>query len=113
MTTTNPLVLNPDDEFESVLIDILKMHRKKAAVYGTEEDAMQNFYDGAYMTGTTPLRQCEALANKHNAALKQWFAKEPRSAFDPASTKTSDDAMIDRPVYTVLATVLYRRMKAI
>lgn len=108
---TNPLVLNPDDEFEAILVDVVKMHRKKAAMYGTDTDELQNFHDGAYNTGTTSLRQCEALMAKHNAAAKQWYAKEPLAAKDPIPNKTSDDLMIDRCVYSVLAHMLYNRMK--
>ena len=113
MTTkqTNPLILNPEDEFESILVEAVKMRRKKAAVYGTDGDELQNFIDGAYMNNTTSLRQCEALMSKHGAAIKQWFGREPRADTNPVPTRTSDDGYIDRVVYSILAHMLYNRMK--
>lgn len=108
----NPLVLNPDDEFEAVLVDIVKTYRKKTASYGEEAgDPLWNFIVGAEATNSTPLRFCESLLAKHSMALRQWFKRVPDATVNPAHTTTSNDGYLDRAVYSILANVLYRRDK--
>jgi len=101
--------LNPDDEFEAVIIDILKMHRKKSVQYGSDNDPLDNFTVGAYATNSTPLRYLEALLAKHSGALRAWFARQPDHTVDPVKTAGSNDGYIDRAVYSIIACVLYRR----
>lgn len=101
------VTLNPDNEFESALIEMVEMHRAKSKVYGTDNDPMQNFLDIAYNTGLTPLQACEVLLGKHHAAIKQWWNQD-ESYFDTRS----DDGYLDRAVYGVIALVLYKRAKA-
>jgi hypothetical protein len=106
---TNPLVLNPDDDFEAVVIDILKMHRKKSAQYGTDADPLDNFTVGAFSTSSTPLRYLENLLAKHSGAIRNWFSRQPDHTVDPVKTAGSNDGYIDRAVYSIIACVLYRR----
>lgn len=115
MTTrkqTNPLVLNPDDEFESVLVDMVKTYRRKGANYGEEDgDMLWNLLAGAEVTNQTPLRYVEALMAKHSMALRQWFSRVPEALQNPKPTSTSNDAYMDRALYAVIAQVLYQRSK--
>jgi hypothetical protein len=101
---TNPLVLNPDSEFDAVLIELKRMHDKKSKTYGTDEDPFNNFYDGAQRLHTSPLDVAIAYATKHDSALRKWLDKETREP-----NTASNDAMIDRAVYAVIQLVLYRR----
>lgn len=103
--TTNPVVLNPDDEFEAQLIAIAKMHRKKSETYGSDQDDLQNFIDGAYITGETPLGYGFGLMVKHVSAIMN----ARRQGFTP--NRSTDDAFIDLAVYSVILKVLYERMK--
>ena len=109
---TNPVILNPDDEFEGVLVDIVKLHRKKSQAYGTDSDPLDNFTVGAFATNTTPLRYLEALLAKHSGAIRNWFRREVDYSRDPQPTAASSDGYIDRAVYSVIACVLYRRSKS-
>ena len=97
--------LDPSNEFELALITIVQMHRKKAAIYGTDEDHMQNFIDGGWMTNQTPLAYGEALMAKHQAAIRIWFQRNVKS------NKSTDDAFLDRAVYGVLQLINYRRQR--
>jgi hypothetical protein len=112
VANNNPLVLNPDDEFEAVLLDMIKMHRKKSVAYGSDEDPFHNFYDSADMAETTPLRECESFMRKHLAALKNWWRSEQTVTMNPVPNRYSDDGYLDRAVYSVIALVLYRRGKS-
>lgn len=105
------IVLNPENEFERAVMDLVKTHRAKSQVYGGS-DPYANFYMGAMMSDTTPLRQVEALKNKHEAALQLWYSRHQDFASDPDATTGSDDAMLDRAVYSIIALVLYRRSMA-
>ncbi len=95
------LLLSDNDPFERVLIDMTKTHRLKSQGYGTVTDPFQNFRDIAYNTGCTSRQACEALLNKHHAALKQW------QIAGRSPNRTSDDAYLDRAVYAVIAKILY------
>lgn len=108
---SNPLLLNPEDEFEAVVIDVVKMHRRKSAQYGTDTDPLDNFAVGAFQTSSTPLRYGETLLAKHSGALRNWFAREADHGRDPQPNTGSDDGFIDRAVYSLIQLVLYRRLK--
>jgi hypothetical protein len=101
----NPVVLNPDDEFEAQLIAIARMHRKKSETYGTGEDDLQNFTDGAYITGETPLNYGFTLMVKHISAIMN-----ARRNGTPAG-KVTEEMFIDLAVYGVILKVLHDREK--
>jgi len=101
--STKPIVLDPKNEFEAVLIEIVEMHRKKAALYGSTDDEHWNFYEAANRLGITPIDACDAFTAKHEAAWKRW------KMGDRERTAGSDDASIDLSVYGVIRRVLYKR----
>jgi hypothetical protein len=98
--------LDPEIEFDAVLIAMKKTHDQKSQGYGTEDESLQNFFDIARQMNLTPLQACETLLAKHQSALKQWFA-----GLFPVHVPTSDDAFLDRAVYAVISKVLYDREK--
>lgn len=97
------VVLNPDDEFEAVLIAIANTHRAKTEGYGSEEDSLANFAVAARIEGTTPLDAMDGFVLKHQAAYDMW------KQGDRKKNKYSDDAVIDQAVYGVIRVVLYKR----
>jgi hypothetical protein len=101
------IMLDPRSEFERALMSLVKTHREKSKGYGSESDPFQNFLDNAWMNGVSPLLACEVLLNKHQSFLRQWRTRADRA--DPTHTEGSDDAMLDRAVYSVIALCLYRR----
>lgn len=104
--TTNPVVLNPDDEFEAQLIAIAKMHRKKSETYGSEQDDLQNFINGGFITGQSPVDYGFTLMVKHISAV---MSNRVNGAVVP--NRAMDDAFIDMAVYGVILKVLYERLK--
>ena len=100
------MMLNPKDEFEAAIMEIVATHREKAKYYGSERDSMQNFYNIAGITFCGPLQACEVLMAKHGSVIKDWVGSENES------NPYTDDAYNDRAVYGVLAKVLYKRHKA-
>lgn len=99
------IVLDPNDEFESVLADMVSMHREKTKAYGARGDALQNFYNIAAAEGISPIAAAEYLAAKHKSVIREFVNG------DQVHNKYSDDAFLDRAVYAVLSLILYRRAK--
>lgn len=116
--------LDPKDEFESVLIDLVQFQRTKRAQYGSDQDFLWNFYEIGRASNLTPLRAGEVLKNKHESALRKWWQDfdedQARDRMigsfegpaDPLPTGASDDAYMDRAVYGILLLILYRRTNA-
>lgn len=96
--------LNPDNELEAALIDIVRMHREKSGAYATEEDTFQNFLDIANQTGTHPMEAADTLLAKHQA----YITKCARNWTYP-DNKYTHDAYLDRAVYGIIAYCLYLR----
>jgi hypothetical protein len=65
------VVLDPTDEFESILCLMTKMHRTKSAMYGARGDKMANFYNVAKSEGITPLQAVSALGAKHRSVKRE------------------------------------------
>jgi hypothetical protein len=112
--TNSAITLDPDSEFERALMSLVKTHRVKSKGYGSESDPYQNFLDNSWMNSVSPLLACEILLNKHQSFLRQWRARTHNTAVVTATemvphTDGSDDAMLDRAVYSVIALCLYNR----
>jgi hypothetical protein len=108
------IMLDPRSEFERALMSLVKTHREKSKGYGSESDPFQNFLDNSWMNSVSPLLACEILLNKHQSFLRQWRARTHNTAVVTATemvphTDGSDDAMLDRAVYSVIALCLYNR----
>lgn len=98
-----PILLDEDDPFESILIDLVKTNRVKGMQYGDAGgDPFHNFYEIALATGLSPRQVCEVLLQKHQGQIKKYFGSRTH-------TPGVDDAMIDRAVYAIISIELYRR----
>jgi hypothetical protein len=109
MMTNNAITLNKESEFERALISLVQTHREKSKGYGSPKDPFQNFLDNAWMNSIPPLLACEVLLNKHQSFIRQWRERTLVSGKSSPHTEGSDDAMLDRAVYSVIALCLYRR----
>lgn len=106
------LTLNPDDEFERVLIQLAETHRLKSKDYGARGDKLQNFYNMAAAEGISPLTACRHVSAKHRSVIKEYLLATERFELvgeHPAHTRATDDAFLDDAVYGVLAKILYDR----
>jgi len=104
---TKTLTLDPSDEFEATLMQLAEHHRVKRAQYGSEEDAMENFYLIAEMEACSPLQACDSLFAKHQAFLTM-HKRRLQEDLD-SDPKYVEDAYLDRAVYGILSLCLYRR----
>lgn len=101
-------ILDPTDEFEAVLIEMVRMHRLKSRQYGARGDKLRNFYNMAEAEGITPLTACQHVSAKHRSVIKEYLlASTPEN--HPDHTPGTDDAFLDDPVYAVLRKILYDR----
>ena len=109
MTTKKepPITLDPNNEFERVLIEMVQMHRDRAAGYGSDDDEHWNFYNAAHRLGCSPIEALDAFVAKHEAAWLRWKLNSPQG--ERTSSKYSDDASLDMAVYAVIRRVLYLR----
>ena len=99
------ITLDPDNEFESAIIEIVSMHRAKAEHYASDHDPCGNFGEIAKAEDITPLQACHHLGAKHRNQAKR-FVNEGLAA---ERTSYTDDAFLDGAVYGVLDLILYRR----
>jgi len=99
--------LNPDDEFEATLIEMVRVHRFKKSVYGSNEDPFANFYDAAHHLAMTPLEAAIAFHGKHDAKMTKWLRDG-----QPTDAPGMEDMFIDRAVYSVIELALWNRRTA-
>lgn len=98
------VILDPEDEFEVILIEMAHMHRAKTKLYGARGDSMANFYNVAQAEGITPLQAVSYLGAKHRSVKKE-ITQRNRPGYDVAG----DDASRDDAVYAVLWKMMYER----
>ena len=96
-----PITLNRDDPFERVLIEMVKLSRKKAHDYASEDDRFSNFRETADHLGLEAIDSCDLLVATKQARLKQLRAK------GRAMNESMRDTYVDRAVYSVIAVALY------
>lgn len=102
------VVLDPEDEFEAILISYVKMFRVKKAQYASDDDGLVNFSRIARIEGITPLQAISVLSAKHHS-LKRELTWNGRAAFDAGA----DDASIDDGVYAIIWSMMYERLRTI
>lgn len=96
--------LDPTDPFERILIEAVRLNRKKRHDYSAGEDPWQNFYDSAVQVNDTPGKSVETLIATKQARLRSllFTGKEP-------ANEAIRDTLIDRLVYSVIAISLFDR----
>lgn len=102
--------LNTDDPFDTVLIDIIKMNRKKRADYAADADIFSNFRDIAFMLGLPGFSEREsALFNilQKIARLKSLRANGRMA--NPANESVVD-TVLDLAVYSIIYLALSKEV---
>ena len=100
------ITLDPKDEFEKHLIDLVMMNRRKRADYATESN-IYNYFD--YVAQATQgmvsaLDYCDIMVTMKTGRIMNLRGKE-------AANETVEDTYVDRAVYAILALGLLRRDK--
>lgn len=98
-----PLKNNP--EFEAVIDEILEMHRKKGADYGTDQDMFANV-SASSQWGISPWVGAMMRANDKIVRL-QAAAKG-----STLQNEGIEDSLLDIATYSVIALCLHRREQA-
>jgi len=96
--------LSYDDPFESILIKMAAVHRRKSQDYtgGGEADSLQNFIDSAYQLSLTPGEAIELLISTKQARLRVLLPNHLSKTGKPAN-EGIEDTLLDRAVYSVIA----------
>lgn len=97
--------LSSDNPFESMLIEMVKTHRKKSADYGADNDPYDNFVESSNQIEDVPGKSVEVLIATKQSRLKHLLFKKNKK---PAN-EAIEDTLLDRAVYSVIAMVLYAR----
>ena len=99
--------LNPDDPFEAVLIDMVKMNRRKRKDYAGDGNPWQNFYDSAYQLGQTAGHSVETLIGTKQARLRVLLPNFWNDGPEP-NNESIEDSLIDRAVYSTISVSIWR-----
>lgn len=94
--------LNEDDPFESIVLEMVKINRKKRGDYAGTDWWTQNFYDSAYQTNSTAGHSVEQLIATKQSRLR--VLSKPGKV---PNNESILDTLIDRAVYSVLAVGIY------
>lgn len=92
------MTLDPNDEFESAIMQLVQMQRKKKADYALDNDRWSNFREAGSAVGISPLQGIDYMV-----ATKQARLKALRSNGRAPSNESVVDTYLDRAVYAVLA----------
>ena len=98
--------LNPENEFEYFLIEMVEMNRKKAKDYAVDNAANQNFYDSAYQLGLPGGHSCETLIATKQARLRVLLPNHWNAVGGPVN-EGIEDTLLDRAIYSVIALTIW------
>lgn len=96
-------VLDPDDDFERLLLEAVKTHRAKRADYAGDDHPNQNFYDTAYQLSNTAGHSVETLIATKQARLRILLPRLWKDATATPSNESIRDSLLDRFVYSGIA----------
>jgi len=97
------ITLDPNDQFEAVVMEMVRTNRKKRADYAGDGHIFQNFYDSAYQLGLTPGYSVETLVATKQSRLRVLGVEDKRIV----NNESKRDTILDRAVYSVIALALY------
>jgi len=104
---TPEITLNPDNDFEAVLIQMVKTHRAKGHDYAGDDHPNQNFYDSAYQLSLTGGHAVEALISTKQARLRILLPRLWKSRTAKPANEPIRDTLLDRAVYSVIALTIW------
>lgn len=104
---TTEVTLDPDNDFEAVMIAMVKKHREKSQDYSGNDHTNQNFYDSAYQLGLTAGHSVEQLIATKQARLRILIPRFWKSKAAVPVNEGIVDTLIDRAVYSVIAITIW------
>lgn len=100
------VTLDPDNDFEAVLIKMVETHRKTAKDYAGNDHPNQNFYDSSYQLGQTGGHSVEGLIATKQARLRVLLPNHWSGKGKPQN-EGIEDTLLDRAVYSVIALTIW------
>jgi hypothetical protein len=100
------ITLDSSNDFEAVLVQMVKTYRAKKQDYAGDNHPNQNFYDAAYQLGLTGGHSVEGLLATKAARLRVLLPRHWRGASGPANEGIRD-TLLDRAVYAVIALTIW------
>lgn len=107
-----PLELDPTSPFESILIEMAELHRKKRADYAKDGDSLSNFFDTAFIMRGKGFPDFDALTSAdYLLAVKEVRLASLRhnGRLDDTANESVRDTLIDMCNYQVLKLAIYDR----
>lgn len=101
-------VLDPTDPFESALLDIVRMNRRKRADYAADTDVFSNFRFTAPFTRGGP--EWSAVFNVAQK-LARLLSLAENGRLEAPENEAVEDTFLDLAVYAVIALAIYRQTK--
>lgn len=101
------VTLDPNNDFEAVLIRMVETHRLKGADYAGDNHPNQNFYDSAYQLGLTAGHSVEALISTKQARLRILLPRLWEDNNAKPANESIADTLLDRAVYSVIALTIW------
>lgn len=104
---TDQIVLDPEEPFDAVLIQMLQTHRAKRADYAGGDHPNQNFYDTAYQLSQTGGHSVETLIATKQARLRVLLPQVWKNSNTKPANEGIEDTLLDRAVYSVIALTIW------
>lgn len=102
------ITLNPNDVFERVLIDMVKVSRKKRADYASDNDPLSNFKGSADALGLTGFGPVEAALFNVLQKIERLKALRSNGRMGQTQNESVTDTYLDLAVYAVLTYALHK-----
>lgn len=105
------------EKFESIWMDQVAKEKamllERAAAYATHGDRLGNFYEGAKLNDSHPLRYAFNLVTKHIIALRDLIVKieAGQGDFTEYEAAKFEEYVIDIRNYSVLMKAIYSEVK--
>jgi len=107
-TSTEQVTLDPADPFDSALIPIVEMHRRKRADYAKDGTPFDNFETSSSLMGLDGFGPAEsALFNVTQKLARLKSLRQNGRMHDPQNEAVLD-TYLDLAVYGILAYAIYR-----
>ena len=102
------VVLNPDDPFEAVLVDIVRTNRRKRQDYAEDGSPFSNFDYTADALGLEGFSAVESAVFNINQKIARLRSLRKNGRINDPANEAVEDTYLDLAVYAVIAYAIHR-----
>jgi hypothetical protein len=106
--STEAVTLDPSDLFDSALIPIVEMHRRKRADYAKDGSPFDNFETSSNLMGLEGFGPTESALFNVTQKLARLKSLRQNGRMDDPQNEAVLDTYLDMAVYGILAYAIYR-----